>query len=201
MTRVLLVDDSSAMRAFARAVLEDAGDPDEPFLVTEATNGFDAMRLLPRSDYDLVITDINMPVQNGIALIKALRDQDNFVPIIAMTGFGDIQTAVAAVKAGAAEFVEKPFDNEAFLELIRNLLQSNPGAEQNSRGNLTEVEKLVLHDVAIGMSNKEIATALNRSVRTIENHRQRIAKKLGTDSMADLVKMALKLGLGGKRRT
>lgn len=196
LNKIFVVDDEPQICHALQLTLSRAGYDVHCFMSVEA-----CLLTLNSTPTDLLITDINMPVQNGIALIKALRDQDNFVPIIAMTGFGDIQTAVAAVKAGAAEFVEKPFDNEAFLELIRNLLQSNPGAEQNSRGNLTEVEKLVLHDVAIGMSNKEIATALNRSVRTIENHRQRIAKKLGTDSMADLVKMALKLGLGGKRRT
>ena len=115
MTRVLLVDDSSAMRAFARAVLEDAGDPDEPFLVTEATNGFDAMRLLPRSDYDLVITDINMPDINGLEVIKYLRETERFagVAILIISTQSSERDRARGLALGADLFLAKPFTPEA----------------------------------------------------------------------------------------
>lgn len=117
MTRVLLVDDSSAMRAYVRAMLEDSGDPEEPFVVTEAKNGFDAMRLLPRSDYDLVITDINMPDINGLELIKFLRESERHreVAILIISTQSSERDRIRGLALGADLFLAKPFTPEALL--------------------------------------------------------------------------------------
>lgn len=191
-SKLLVVDDEPQICQALQLTLARAGYEVHCFFSAEAC------LLTPNTaSADLLITDINMPEINGIQLIKKVREQNIFIPIIAMTGYGDIQTAVTAIKAGATEFVEKPFKDDDFLELIHSILESAKATVGGAEGQLTEVEKLVLHHVAMGMSNKQIAHALDRSIRTIENHRQRISKKLGTESLAEMVKVALKLGLGG----
>lgn len=117
MPRVLLVEDSSAMRAFVRAVLEDTPETEEPTLVVEATSGFDALRLLPRSDYDLVITDINMPDINGLEVVRFLRESERHkdVAILIISTQSSERDRDRGLALGADFFLAKPFTPEALM--------------------------------------------------------------------------------------
>jgi two-component system chemotaxis response regulator CheY len=114
--RVLLVEDSQAMRTFVGSVLEAAGD----YAVDEVKDGFDAMRLLPRADYDLVITDINMPDINGLELIRAIRQHPRHgkTPLVVITTNDRERDVERALKLGATTVLTKPFTGEDLLATI-----------------------------------------------------------------------------------
>jgi two-component system, chemotaxis family, chemotaxis protein CheY len=120
MIRILIAEDSSATRAYVRAALEDSSEPEEPVEVVEASNGFDAMRLLPRSDYDLVITDINMPDINGLELIKFLRDSERqkSVAILIISTQSSERDRERGLALGADLFLAKPFTPEALRTAV-----------------------------------------------------------------------------------
>jgi two-component system chemotaxis response regulator CheY len=124
MTRILVVEDSSAMRAYVRAVLEDAPEPEEPFEVVEAGSGFDAMRLLPRSDYDLVITDINMPDINGLEVIKFLRESERHkdIAVLIISTQSSERDRARGLALGADLFLAKPFTPEALRAAVATSL-------------------------------------------------------------------------------
>lgn len=146
---------------------------------------------------DLLITDINMPEMNGVELIREVRKLAPVMPVIAITGYGDIPMAVSAIKAGALEFIEKPLDENTFLPAVSKALnlRGEPQDQNDPASRLTLAEKRVLYYVADGRSNKEIAHILKRSIRTVENHRHRLGKKLHANSTAELVRIAITLGL------
>ena len=153
------------------------------------------LKAVKNSDCSLLITDINMPEMNGVELIRKAREHNPQLPIIAITGYGDIPMAVNAMKAGAIDFIEKPLDEEVFLSAIRKALRINSPENVKNVAGLTAAEQGVLSYVVSGKTNKEIAQLLNRSIRTIENHRHRLSKKLGCNNTADLVKAAIRLGI------
>lgn len=118
--RVLVVEDSPAMRAFVRAALEDGG-----LEVTEAGNGFEALRLLPRERYDLVVTDINMPDIHGLELISFMRKSDvhRATPVIIVSTEGAQRDRERGIALGANAYLTKPFDPEALRSTARRLLE------------------------------------------------------------------------------
>lgn len=140
----------------------------------------------------LIVSDINMPGMDGIELLKKVRQNWPETKVLLVTGFGDIPLAVEALKLGAADFVEKPLDEEVLLPKVSALLKE---FNEKQALPLSEAEIKVLRLVASGKSNKEIAYLIDRSIRTVENHRHRLMKKLKVDSHADLIKIALASGL------
>lgn len=140
---------------------------------------------------DLVISDINMPEIDGISLLKALRAKWPETKVLIMTGYGDIPLAVEAVKNGAVDFIEKPLDERTFLPKIQELIDSIDHINSIS---ISAAERKVLKLVVKGLSNKEIAFEIGRSIRTVENHRHRLMKRLKLTSQADLIKFALSKG-------
>ena len=138
---------------------------------------------------DLLITDLRMPKMSGIELAREVGCRCPWIPVLIVTGYGDIPTAVKAIKAGAADFIEKPLDKKSFVRKVKSLLPEN-GNHKHLGEPLTQGEERVLKLVLDGKSNKEIADLLNRSRRTIEVHRARVMRKLGADSLVDLVKRA-----------
>ncbi len=117
---MLLVDDSTAMRAFVSAALESEG-----YQVTAASSGFEAIKLLPRSKFDLIVTDINMPDITGLELIRLVRDNKAHakVPLIIISTDGATRDRERGMKLGADAYLVKPFTPEALLEVARRLLQ------------------------------------------------------------------------------
>ena len=158
------------------------------------TNGEDCFRELESKRCDLLITDLNMPGINGIELMKKVKCLIPYLPIIIITGHGDIPTAVSAIKYGAEGFYAKPLEIEKFIQKIRSVLHQNHDIHRIINKPLTDMEMKVLKLIIDGNSNLEIATILNRSIRTVEVHRAKIMKKLEVDNVIDLIKRTTLLG-------
>jgi two-component system chemotaxis response regulator CheY len=119
--RVLVVEDSATMRGFVTAALEAGG----PFAVTQAESGFDALKVLPRTQYDLIITDINMPDINGLELVRFIRDSERHkgTPLIIISTDGRAADRDRGIRLGANAYLTKPFLPEQLLETVRGLLR------------------------------------------------------------------------------
>lgn len=152
------------------------------------------LKFSPR-DCDLLITDIHMPEMNGIELLSKVKKKAPWIPIIIMTSYADIPKAVQAVKSGAFDFIEKPFEVEKFIEIVELALRQNQFNDSDAGKALTKTEKIILKLILDGKSNKGIAYTLHRSERTIEVHRSHIMHKLNVDNVVGLVKTASLLGL------
>ena len=159
---------------------------------------------LPKGGGGCVITDIRMPGINGIELLKRLRTEPNPPSIIVITGHGDVPLAVEAMKQGAADFLEKPFDDEAMLAAIRAALaRRNAHGRQDAErsevheklATLSSRERQVLDGLVAGLPNKSIAYDLKISPRTVEIYRANTMTKMGARSLSELVRMALIAGL------
>ena len=131
---------------------------------------------------------------DGIELTREIKHRSPWIPVLILTGYGDVPTAVEAIKAGAADFIEKPLDKQSFVRKVKALLPEN-GNHKHWGEPLTQSEQRVLKLVIDGKSNEEIASLLNRSKRTIEVHRAHVMHKLGANSLVDLVKRATAMGL------
>jgi len=154
------------------------------------TCAFDCLEQLRSQRCDLLITDVKMPGMDGIELLAEAKRITPWLPVMVITGFGDIPMAVRAMKAGASNFIEKPLDRESFLAAVESMLMRNNPSVSFLGESLTKAERKVLHLVLDGKSNKEIAHTLCRSKRTVEVHRSSIMFKLGVDNLVDLVKRA-----------
>lgn len=156
----------------------------------------DCLAGLPGQTCDVLITDLRMDDMDGISLLYEVRRRFPWMPTIAITGYGDIRTAIAATKAGAAEFLEKPLDRQELLSAIEKALENAVPPEPSLRTGLSDAEAQVLHHVFDGKTSKEIAHSLNRSTRTVEAHRRGIMQKFGTKNIAQLIRRAITLGFG-----
>jgi len=147
-----------------------------------------------------IVTDVRMPGIDGIEFLRQLRAGGHTIPVIVMTGHADVALAVQAMKEGASDFIEKPFDDEMLIGAIRSALanrnQANAAHPQSAdiRGRLatlSERERQVLDGLVSGLPNKTIAYDLGISPRTIEIHRANVMSKMGAGSLSHLVRMAL----------
>lgn len=152
-----------------------------------------------------LVSDVRMPGMSGLELQKALEARQIEIPMILMTAFGDVSTAVRAMKAGAVDFIEKPFSNQTMLDLIQAALQADAarrhaGAEAAQAAEmlerLTPQEHRVYKRVVAGKSNREIGAEMDISVKTVEVHRARVMRKLEAGSVAELVRFDLARGAG-----
>lgn len=147
-----------------------------------------------------ILTDFRMPGMDGLELQSHLAERGCRLPLIVMTGFGDVTAAVRAMKAGALDFLEKPFSDHQLVAAIRGALDENRQAMQvavaceraaERIATLTPREREVLELLADGHSNKEMARELGTSPRTIDVHRARVLQKLGVETLPDLVRLVL----------
>jgi two-component system response regulator FixJ len=152
-----------------------------------------------------VVTDIRMPGMSGLELQRELKARDAAVPVILITGHGDIAMAVQAIKQGAFDFIEKPLDDERLIASIAQAVERGQRArvEQSERellearvAELSPRQVEVMHLVADGFSNKEIALKLDISPRTVENYRAWVMEKMGASNLADLVRKVIALTPG-----
>lgn len=187
---ILFVDDEPKVREVVVETLEQLHLKVSCFASAE-----DCLEHLDSQRCDLLITDMKMPGMSGIELLKEVKSFAPWLPVLLVTGYGDIPTAVAAMKAGAVDFIEKPLDMETLLRKVKSLLKSNAVADFIKDNPLTKSEVGILRLVIEGKSSKEIANILHRSVRTVEVHRSRIMQKLGVSNLIDLVKRAVMMGL------
>jgi len=153
-----------------------------------------------------IITDVRMPEISGIDLLRRLKELKIGVPVIVITGHGDVSLAVEAMKIGAADFLEKPFDDEALLAAVRAALnrQTTDSKRQAERADidsrlaaLSNRERDVLQGLVSGLANKQIAFNLGISPRTVEIYRANLMTKMQASSLSDLVRMALVAGILG----
>ena len=156
------------------------------------------------AQFDCVVSDVRMPGMSGLDLVGHLNARGFARPIILITGHGDVDMAVAAIKIGAFDFIEKPFDENRLLASIRNALEQ--GREQ--RSNAAELEQLqskfnslslrqrqVMELAVAGLSSKEIGIRLKISSKTVENHRAWVMERIGARNLAELVRMAMQIKL------
>lgn len=198
MTLVYIVDDDDAVRDSLSLLLESAGLDIEAFPGAEPV----LVRCAEKVP-DCLVTDVRMPGMDGMALFAALAKAEIDVPVIIMTGHGEVPLAVAAMKAGVADFVEKPFTDEAILGAIgaavkkhQDRLRLRPASAelQGRLDSLTAREREVFDLLVAGDANKIIAHALDISIRTVEIHRARVMEKMKAKNLPELVRMALELG-------
>ncbi len=193
-----IIDDDKAMRDSLSFLLHSAGKASRSYTSAKAflDSGID--------DLDgCIITDVRMPDMNGLELLAELKARGTRAPIIIMTGHGDIPLAVEALKAGAADFLEKPFDDQIILQAIQKAMTSAPDSESDTLkdgfvaelATLSPREKDVLLGVVNGKPNKVIARELGISPRTVEVYRAHVMSKTGAHSLSDLVRMSIAVGL------
>jgi FixJ family two-component response regulator len=196
---VFVVDDDISVRESLELLIEFAGWQPETFA--------SAAEFLARprtATPNCLVLDVSLPDLNGLELQKLLVSERSDLPIIFITGHGDVPMTVQAMKAGAAEFLTKPFDDEVLLTAIRHAIkhsaavlddQAEISALRNSYESLTPREQEVLRLVVAGMLNKQIGLKLGISEITVKAHRGKMMQKMKADSLADLVKTAVRLGL------
>ena len=196
---ILIVDDDADVRDSLRALLESAGFQVRDFDSAKAVLAHTAL-----GQGACLIADIRMPDMDGLALQEELLNRRVALPVIIVTGHGDIPLAVRAMKAGAVDFIEKPFDDELLLQSIQRALER--GKENRNQaslaqtaaariGLLTERERQVLERLVAGQANKVIAYELDISPRTVEIHRAHVMEKMQARSLSDVVRLALAAGL------
>jgi two-component system response regulator FixJ len=192
---VFVVDDDQAMRASLQWLIESVGMKVETF---DSAQAFLDAYYPGRAG--CLLLDVRMPGMSGLELQAYLARRESRIPVIIITGHGDVAMAVKAMKVGAVDFIEKPFDDEELLHSIRNALTHDEKQRQlRARradiaarlAELTPREYEVMTMVTDGKSNKEIATALGVSAKTVEVHRARVMDKMRADSLAELVRMSL----------
>jgi FixJ family two-component response regulator len=196
---VFVVDDDVSVRESLELLIKFSGWQPETF----ASAGEFLARTLTATPNCLVL-DISLPDLNGLELQKLIASERNDMPIIFITGHGDVPMTVQAMKAGAVEFLTKPIDDNALLSAITNAItrsaaalddQAEITALRSSYESLTPREQDVLRLVVAGMLNKQIGLKLGISEITVKAHRGKMMQKMKADSLADLVKTAVRLGL------
>ena len=196
---VHVVDDDEAMRDSMAFLLRA-----ENFQVQTYADAADFLAALPQIKVGCVVTDVRMPGMSGIELLQRLRELKVSLPVIVISGHGDVPLAVEAMKTGALDFIEKPFDDDVFLRAVRLALSAQAVDSQrqaqkatiNSRlESLSNREREVLEGLVAGHPNKTIAYDLGISPRTVEIYRANVMEKMQARSLSDLVRMALVGGL------
>lgn len=197
---VYIVDDDEAIRRSASFMLKTSG-----FRVSSYDSGTAFLKAARSLEPGCVLLDIRMPGPDGLEVQRTLRDSGLLLPVVIMTGHGDISLAVQAMKAGAVDFIEKPFERPVLLgalEVARGRLAKEAaasGREQDAEARLnvlTARERDVLGGLANGLPNKTIAYDLGISPRTVEIHRANLMEKLGARSLSETLRLAFAAGLG-----
>lgn len=198
--RVVVIDDDEAVLDSLRVLLESEGFQVEAF---ERASIF-----LQQFEGELpscLVTDVRMPDMDGLELMRALAARGPLPPVIIITGHGEVPMAVRAMKLGARDFLEKPFDTADLISSIRNSLTGTRSAtttavvadrETGQRlEKLTPREREVLEQLVVGRSNKGIARKMAISPRTVEIHRARVMEKMHAESLSQLARLALAAGI------
>ncbi|QDV06919.1 Transcriptional regulatory protein FixJ [Planctomycetes bacterium Poly30] len=202
---VFIVDDDPAMRDSLGFLIGSVGRRVETYASAE-----DFLEAYDTERPGCIVLDVRMPGLSGLELMERLHEDRFAPPVVLITGHGDIPMAVRALKAGAFDFIEKPFSDQVLLERIQQALQkdSQERSDEQDRadferrsGRLTAREKQVFELVVAGKPNKVVATDLGLSQKTVEVHRAHVMEKMRAESFADLVKMAVLLEVTGPPQT
>lgn len=193
-TTVFIVDDDEAVRQSTAWLIESIG--------IKVTTFINADEFLEKYDNEpgCIVMDVRMPGMSGLEAQEELKSRGILLPLIFITGHGDVPMAVRSLKRGAFDFIEKPFNDQLLLDSVQRGLKYNRAAQQSLLRDksiekriaaLTPREKEVMKRVTDGKPNKVIALELNVSIKTVEVHRARMMEKMAVGSVAELVKTAL----------
>jgi len=196
---VYVIDDDDAVRQSLEFLLKTA---------SMRVRGFDSAKAflqeLPAIESGCIITDVRMPEITGIDLLRRVKECGLDIPVIIITGHGDIALAVEAMKIGAVDFLEKPFDDDLLITAVRSALNKDASSARH-RAELAEIhdrlaalsnrERQVLEGLVAGNANKTIAFNLGISPRTVEIYRANLMTKMAANSLSDLVRMAMTAGI------
>ena len=195
---VHVIDDDDAVRDSLAFLLETAD-----LSVRTYASAVEFLDAVPTMPHGCIVTDVRMPEMSGVDLARRLKALGVPDPVIVITGHADVPLAVEAMKAGVADFIEKPFDDEVILSAIRTALERGgkdiEGAAERARiaeriAVLSGREHEVLEGLVAGHANKVIAYDLGISARTVEVYRANVMTKMGASSLSELVRMALIVG-------
>ena len=193
---VFVVDDDDAVRESLAFLLKSVG-----LKVESAASAQDFLKSYNPARAGCLVLDIRMPGMSGLELQEKLKQMESMLPIIFITGHGDVPMAVKAIKAGAADFVQKPFRDQELIDRIREVLEEDASARVEKLqkaeilkriDSLTEREREVMEQVVDGKANKVVAIDLNVSKRTVEIHRANVMDKMKARSLAQLVRLVMK---------
>lgn len=199
---VHVIDDDAALRDSLAFLLGSAGLLVRTFELAQAF-----LQELASIETGCVVTDIRMPGIDGFELLRLLQEMGKGLPVIVMTGHGDVPLAVKAMRLGAADFVEKPFEDEVMINSVRSALTSNVPLHQAVAGvsdemalrlaSLSRRERQVLAGLVDGQTNKEIARQFDLSPRTVEVYRAKLMTKMQANNISELVRFAMRAGVTG----
>lgn len=192
---VYIIDDDDSVRESLEFLIDCAGLRVRVFVSADAF-----LAASPPLEGACLVTDVRMPGTNGIELLDALRMRHGQIPIIVMTGHADVPLAIQAMKSGAADFIEKPFDNHILLSSIRKAISEQSSAAEvraeserlsERIATLSVREREVMEALVEGKANKAIAFDLGISARTVEVYRANAMMKMHAKTLSDLVRMAM----------
>lgn len=196
---IAVVDDDNDLRRSTGDLLKAEG-----YRVQSFTNGAEFIAADPGPEFACILLDIEMPGLDGIGVLKALGERGIKVPVLVITGVGDVPTAVKAMRLGALNFIEKPYVPGDLLRAVREalagpaprqMLAPDGGQARAKVAGLTDRQRGVLRGVMKGRANKVIAWELGLSVRTVESYRAQMLEKLGVRGTAEAVRIAIAAGL------
>ena len=196
---VYVIDDDDAVRHSLEFLLKTAGIEVRGF---ESAKAF--LEMLPRIKTGCIITDVRMPEITGIDLLRRVKESGLDIPVIVITGHGEISLAVEAMKIGAVDLLEKPFDDDLLLASVRSALNKEANTAKHRAevadlhdklAALSNRERQVLEGLVVGKANKVIAFDLGISPRTVEIYRANLMTKMAANSLSDLVRMAMTAGI------
>lgn len=196
---VYVIDDDEAMRDSLHFLLDSCGY--QVKLFDTATSFLEA---LPKLKFGCVVSDVRMPGIDGIELLKRMKAANSMFPILIMTGHGDVPLAVEAMKLGAVDFLEKPFEDDRLTAMIETAIRQVEPAVKNEAvahdiarriATLSPRERQVMNGLIAGLSNKLIAREYDISPRTIEVYRANVMTKMQAGSLSELVRLAMRAGL------
>jgi two-component system response regulator FixJ len=199
---IAIVDDDDAVRQSTAGLLKRAGHR-----VDSYTDGAEFLASDMPKNLCCILLDMRMPGMDGLAVMRALREREVAVPVLVLTGHGDVPMAVEAMRLGAVDFIEKPYPPDALLEAIGRACNTRvpvPGASPISKqaeakvAALTGRQRSVLLGILQGKPNKIIAWELGLSIRTVEAYRAQMLIKLGVRGIAEAVRMAMAAGMGAE---
>ncbi|HJQ16144.1 MAG TPA: response regulator [Allosphingosinicella sp.] len=195
-----LVDDDEAIRRSAGFMLKTSG-----YLVKSYPSGVELLKQARQLDGGCILLDVRMPGMDGLEVQRELRGRGISLPVIVMTGHGDVNVAVQAMKAGAVDFIEKPFEKATLLQAIDegfSRIEHSQRSEARAQEAQVRLEALtgrerdVLHGLVRGLPNKTIAYDLGISPRTVEIHRANLMAKLKVASLSEALRIAFAAGMG-----
>jgi two-component system response regulator FixJ len=199
MPKVYVIDDDAAMRDSLNFLLDAAN-----FEVTLFESATNFLEMLPRLAFGCVVSDVRMPGIDGIELLKRMKSLDSPFPIVIITGHGDVALAVEAMKLGAVDFLEKPFEDDRLILMIETAIRHREPAAKDEAvtrdiagrvDSLSPRERQVMEGLIAGLSNKMIARNYDISPRTIEVYRANVMTKMQAGSLSELVRLAMRAGL------